>query len=201
MQNSEPSAKSKAETTTTPKGATENSPDTNLKNPYGSNTSLLKKIRDIFRPKRGAALKRIYAGLNSNSVSPSESKIQAHRMFTPHGISDLRLTHAEVITLINSPQTSGQDRKDLQTYIQTSGTASETKDMNPLDITPNINPITYAIAKDDNAEQPRYYYFVAYQFRLGGAWYATNLYLKEEEARAAAGDKAIIRKKLCCVRL
>lgn len=73
--------------------------------------------------------------------------------------------------------------------------------MNAIAITPEINPIVYAIAKDEDAEQPKYYYFIAYQFRLGGNWYTTNIYLKEEEARAAASDKAILRKKLCCVRL
>lgn len=200
MQNSEPSAKSKAETTTTPEGATENSPDINLKNPCGSNTSLLKKIRDIFLPKPKDALKHTFAGSNSNSVSPSASKIQAHRMFTPRGISDLKLTPDEVMIQLNSPLTSDQDRKDLQTYIQTSGTASETKDMNPIEITPNIDPTVYAFVKEDSlAHQPKMHYFIAYQFRLDGAWYATNLYTDKEQAQKAAGDKAIVRKRVCAI--
>jgi hypothetical protein len=200
MQNSEPSAKSKAETTTTPKGATENSPDINSNAASGSNTSLTKKIRDIFPLKRGAVLKRIYAGLNSNSASSKKQTTQAQRMFTPHGISDLKLTHDEVMTLINSPQTSGQDRKDLQTYTQTSGTANETKNMNPIEITPNIDPTVYAFVKEDSlTQQPQMHYFIAYQFRLDGAWYATNLYTDKEQAQKAAGDKAIVRKRVCAI--
>ena len=73
--------------------------------------------------------------------------------------------------------------------------------MSAIAITPQIEPIVYAIASDEPPEKPQYYYFTAYQFRLGGNWYSTNIYLKEDEARAAASDKAIIRRKLCCVRL
>jgi hypothetical protein len=121
-------------------------------------------------------------------------------MFTPHGISDLKLTHDEVMTLINSPQTSGQDRKDLQTYTQTSGTANETKNMNPIEITPNIDPTVYAFVKEDSlTQQPQMHYFIAYQFRLDGAWYATNLYTDKEQAQKAAGDKAIVRKRVCAI--
>lgn len=47
--------------------------------------------------------------------------------------------------------------------------------------------------------QPRMYYFTAYQFRLDGAWYATNLYVDREEARKAASDKAIVRRKVCAI--
>lgn len=192
------SVRSKATTTTKRKAATVNSPDTNSSAASGSNTSLTRKIKDIFLQKRGAVLKRIYAGLNSNSACSSESSIQNPGMFTPHGISDLKLTPDDITALINSPILSNGERSALKTYTQTSGTAN---DMNAIAITPEINPIVYAIAKDEDAEQPKYYYFIAYQFRLGGNWYTTNIYLKEEEARAAASDKAILRKKLCCVRL
>ena len=68
-------------------------------------------------------------------------------------------------------------------------------------IAPDIDPIVYATAKDETTPTPKYYYFTAYQFRLDGAWYATNLYADKEEARKAASDKAIIRRKICCVYL
>jgi hypothetical protein len=121
-------------------------------------------------------------------------------MFTPRGISDLKLTPDEAMIQLNSPLTSDQDRKDLQTYIQTSGTASEIKDMNPIEITPNIDPTVYAFVKEDSlAQQPKMHYFIAYQFRLDGAWYATNLYTDKEQAQKAAGDKAIVRKRVCAI--
>lgn len=67
------------------------------------------------------------------------------------------------------------------------------------DITPELNPTTYAIVKEDSLSHPQMYYFTAYQFRLDGAWYATNLYADKEEARKAAGDKAIVRRKVCAI--
>jgi len=73
--------------------------------------------------------------------------------------------------------------------------------MSAIAITPEIDPIVYAVATDETIPQPKYYYFTAYQFRLDGAWYATNLYADKEEARKAASDKAIIRRKICCVYL
>ena len=65
---------------------------------------------------------------------------------------------------------------------------------------PNIDPTAYACELEDSiSAAPKMHYFIAYQFRLNGNWYATNLYLDREEAKAAASDKAIVRKKVCAI--
>ena len=107
------------------KDDTVNSHDIKSNAASGSNTSLMKKIRDIFQPKRGAALKRIYAGLKSNSASSKKQETQIQRMFTPHGISDLKLSPGEISTLTDSQITSEKDRKDLVTYMKHLETTSD----------------------------------------------------------------------------
>ena len=71
--------------------------------------------------------------------------------------------------------------------------------MNDITLTPELNPTTYAIVKVDSLSHPQMYYFTAYQFRLDGAWYATNLYADKEAAHKAASDKAIVRRKVCAI--
>lgn len=116
-------------------------------------------------------------------------------MFTPRGISDLKLTRDEIITLINSPLTYAQDQKDLQTYIQTSGTAN---DMNNDSMNSNINPITYASVRDED-NTPKEHYFYAYKHKSNGLWFTTILYPTPQEAFDALLDKDPARKKLCCI--
>ena len=168
-----------------------NSLDINLKNPYGSNTSLLKKIIDIFRPRRGAVLRRIYAGLNSDSVSPSASRTHSQGMFTPHGILDLKLSHAEIITLIESQTISNEERNALITYMKSIETTSDMK-------TPDNEGITYASSKDQEPP-PKEHYFYAYKYKPTGLWFTTTLYSTPEEAHDALLEKNPARKKLCCI--
>ena len=168
-----------------------NSPDINLKNPYGSNTSLLKKIIDIFRPRRGAVLRRIYAGLNSDSVSPSASRTHSQGMFTPHGILDLKLSHAEIITLIESQTISNEERNALITYMKSIETTSDMK-------TPDNEGVTYASSKDQEPP-PKEHYFYAYKYKPTGLWFTTTLYSTPEEAHDALLEKNPARKKLCCI--
>ena len=100
------------------KDDTVNSHDIKSNAASGASISLMKKIRDIFQPKRGAVLRRIYAGLKSNSASSKKQETQIQRMFTPHGISDLKLSPGEISTLTDSQITSEKDRKDLITYMK-----------------------------------------------------------------------------------
>ena len=100
------------------KDDTVNSHDIKSNAASGANISLMRKIRDIFQPKRGAVLRRIYAGLNSNSALSKKQETQIRETFTPHGISDLRLSPGEITTLINSPLVSDKERKDLTTYMK-----------------------------------------------------------------------------------
>jgi hypothetical protein len=169
----------------------ENSLDTNLKNPYGSNTSLLKKIIDIFRPRRGAVLRRIYAGLNSDSVSPSASRTHSQGMFTPHGILDLKLSPAEIITLIESQTISNEERNALITYMKSIETTSDMK-------TPDNEGVTYASSKDQEPP-PKEHYFYAYKYSTKGSWFSTMLYDTPEKAKESLDETGIIRTKLCCV--
>ena len=178
-------------TTTKPKADTVNSPDIKSNAASGSNTSLLKKIRDIFPKKRGAVLKRIYAGLNSGSVSPSASRIHNQGMFTPHGISDLKLSPGEIMTLIDSPLTSEKDRKDLITYMKSIETTNDMK-------TTEDTGITYASSKDQEPP-PKEHYFYAYKYKPAGLWFTTTLYSTPEEAHDALLEKNPARKKLCCI--
>lgn len=113
-------------------------------------------------------------------------------MFTPRGILDLKLTRDEIITLINSPLTYAQDQKDLQTYIQTSGTA------NDMNTTTDNEGITYASSKDQDPP-PKEHYFYAYKYKLSGLWFTTTLYSTPEEAHDALLEKNPARKKLCCI--
>ena len=167
------------------------SPDTNSSAQSGSNTSLLRKIAVIFQPRRGAVLRRIYAGLNSDSASLSTQKIQTQGMFTPHGISDLKLSRAEITTLIDSHLVSNKERTDLQTYMQNLETVN---DMNPK----TDKGVTYASAREE-AIVPKEHYFYCYKYSMHGAWFSTMLYDTPEKAAESMTDKAIIRTKLCCV--
>ena len=178
-------------TTIKRKDDTVKSPDTNSSVQSGSNTSLLKKIKDIFLRPQGAVLKRIYAGLNSDSASPSKQKIQTQGMFTPHGISDLKLSRAEITTLIDSPILSNNERNDLQTYIQNSET------INNMSATTDKG-VTYASAREE-VNPPKEHYFYCYKYSMHGSWFSTMLYDTPEKAAESMTDKAIIRTKLCCV--
>lgn len=169
-----------------------NSQDTNSSAQSGASISLLKKIAAIFQPKRGAVLRRIYAGLNSDFASPSERTLQIQGMFTPHGISDLKLSPGEIMTLIDSPLTSEKDRKDLITYTQSS------EIINDMSATPNNEGVTYATAREE-ANPPREYYFYCYKYSMNGTWFSTMLYDSPAKAAESMTDKAIIRTKLCCV--
>ena len=178
-------------TTTKPKADTVNSPDIKSNAASGSNTFLLKKIAAIFPKRRGAVLKRIYAGLNSDSVSPSASRIHNQGMFTPHGISDLKLSPGEIMTLIDSPLTSEKDRKDLITYMKSIETTNDMK-------TTEDTGITYASSKDQEPP-PKEHYFYAYKYKPAGLWFTTTLYSTPEEAHDALLEKNPARKKLCCI--
>ncbi len=173
------------------KDDTVKSPDTNSSVQFGSNTSLLKKIKDIFLRPQGAVLKRIYAGLNSDSALLNTQKIQTQGMFTPHGISDLKLSRAEITTLIDSPILSNKERTDLQTYMQNSETINN---MN----TTKDKGVTYASAREE-ANVPKEHYFYCYKYSMHGSWFSTMLYDTPEKAAESMTDKAIIRTKLCCV--
>ena len=168
-----------------------NSPDINLNAASGASISLLKKMLAIFPKRRGAVLKRIYAGLNSGSVSPSASRIRNQGMFMPHGISDLKLSPGEIMTLIDSPLTSEKDRKDLITYMKSIET---TNDMSATEDT----GITYASSKDQEPP-PKEHYFYAYKYKPTGLWFTTTLYSTPEEAHDALLEKNPARKKLCCI--
>ena len=159
----------------------------------GASISLLKKIAAIFQPKRGAVLRRIYAGLNSDSVSLNKQKTQIQGMFTPHGISDLKLSPGEITTLIDSPLTSEKDRKDLVTYTQSSETVNDM-----IAKTSNNEGVTYASAREE-VNPPKEHYFYCYKYSMNGAWFSTMLYDSPAKAAESMTDKAIIRTKLCCV--
>jgi hypothetical protein len=139
----------------------------------------------MFQQKRGAALRRIYAGLNSSSASPKEPSIQTHGMFTPRGILDLQLTPAEITLLLNSRALSDKEQIDLQTYMKTIET-------------PNEIPINATVIEEERAT-PKKHYFYCYQYSMNGQWFSTMLYNTPEEAFAHTTDSFIINKKLCCI--
>lgn len=58
---------------------------------------------------------------------------------------------------------------------------------------------TYATAIDIETPPPKEHYFYAYQYSINGQWFSTLLYSTAEEARNNITDRAIIRKKLCCI--
>jgi hypothetical protein len=149
----------------------------------------MKKIRDIFRPRRGAVLKRIYAGLNSNSVSPSERTVQTQGMFTPPGISGLKLSPGETMTLLSYPKLSDKDRKDLITSMQNLETTNNMKEQNNITNATVINPPT------------KEHYFYAYRWSAEGIWCITLLYDTPEKALSALDESKIAQKKLCCITL
>lgn len=64
--------------------------------------------------------------------------------------------------------------------------------------TPNNAGITYATAKEE-INPPKEHYFYCYQYSLCGAWFSTMLYDTPEKANDSVTDKAIKRKKLCCI--
>ena len=169
-----------------------NSHDINSSAQSGASISLLKKIAAIFPKKRGAVLRRIYAGLNSDFASLNKQKIQIQGMFTPHGISDLKLSPGEITTLIDSPLTSEKDRKDLITFMKNTETA------NDMSATSNNEEITYASSKDQEPP-PKEHYFYAYKYKPSGLWFTTTLYSTPEEAHDALLEKNPARKKLCCI--
>jgi len=59
--------------------------------------------------------------------------------------------------------------------------------------------LTFATATEPEAPRPKEYYFYAYQYSLKGQWFSTMLYDSPEKAAENTTDKAIIRRKLCCV--
>ncbi len=176
-------------TTTKRKASTVNSQDINSSDQSGSNTSLLKKMLGIFRPRRGAVLKRIYAGSNSDSASPSERTLQIQEIYTRPGISALLLSLGKNMTLIDSAKPQEQSARDSITFTATTEIANNNMK----------ETITDAIATEVDIAKPREYYFYAYQYRLNGSWFSTMLYDTPEKASENTTDKAIVRRKLCCV--
>lgn len=176
-------------TTTKRKDGTVNSPDTNSSDQSGASISLMKKIRDIFLPRRGAVLRRIYAGSNSSSVSSKKQEILTQGMFTPPGISGLKLSPGEITTLLSYPKLSDKDRKDLITSMKTLETTNNMKDQNNITNATVINPPT------------KEHYFYAYRWSEDGIWSTTLLYDTPEKALAALKDSGVVQKKLCCITL
>lgn len=170
---------------TKPKADTVNSHAIKSNAPSGDSISLTRKICAMFQQKRGAALRRIYAGLNSSSVSPKAPSIQTHEMFTPRGILDLRLTPAEITLLLNSQAISDKERTDLQTYMKTTETTSDN--------------VTHATIVEEEQAPPKKHYFYAYQYSFNGAWFSTMLHYTPEEAFNDMRDSGIVHKKLCCI--
>ena len=172
-------------TTTKPKAATVNSHAIKSNAPSGDSISLTRKICAMFQQKRGAALRRIYAGLNSSSASPKAPSIQTHGMFTPRGILDLKLTLKEITLLLNSLSLSDKERTDLQTYMKTTETISDN--------------VTHATIVEEQHAPPKKHYFYAYQYSFNGAWFSTMLHYTPEEAFNDMRDSGIVHKKLCCI--
>ena len=170
---------------TKPKADTVNSHAIKSNAPSGDSISLTRKICAMFQQKRGAALRRIYAGLNSSSVSPKAPSIQTHEMFTPRGILDLRLTPAEITLLLNSQAISDKERTELQTYMKTTETTSDN--------------VTHATIVEEEQAPPKKHYFYAYQYSFNGAWFSTMLHYTPEEAFNDMRDSGIVHKKLCCI--
>ena len=106
-------------------------------------------------------------------------------MFTPRGISDLRLTPAEITLLLNSHAISDKERTDLQTYMKTTEITSE--------------PITNATIVEEQHAPPKKHYFYCYQYSFSGAWFSTMLHNTPEDAFEDMTDTGIVLKKLCCI--
>jgi hypothetical protein len=176
-------------TTTKRKDDTVNSHDINSSEPSGASISLLKKMLGIFRPRRGAVLKRIYAGSNSGSVLPSERTLQIQEMYTRPGISALQLSQGKITTSTALEKEQRQSAKDF--LISTQNIETINNNMKET--------MTNAIATEVDILKPREYYFYAYQYRLNGQWFSTMLYDTPEQAAENTTDKAIVRRKLCCV--
>lgn len=176
-------------TTTKRKASTVNSPDTNSSDQSGASISLLKKIRDIFHRKQKDAQKPTFAGSNSDSASPSERTLQIQEMYTRPGISALRLSLGGTMTSTDSANQPRQSAKDSITFTATTEIANNNMK----------ETITDAIATEVDIAKPREYYFYAYQYRLNGSWFSTMLYDTPEQAAENTTDKAIVRRKLCCV--
>jgi hypothetical protein len=170
---------------TKPKADTVNSHAIKSNAPSGDSISLTRKICAMFQQKQGAALKRIYAGLNSSYVSSKKQSIQTHRMFTPRGILDLQLTLAEVTLLLNSQALSDKERTDLQTYMKTIETTSDN--------------VTHATVVEEQHAPPKKHYFYCYQYSFNGAWFSTMLHNTPEDAFEDMTDTGIVHKKLCCI--
>ena len=112
-------------------------------------------------------------------------------MFTPHGILDLKLSHAEITTLIESQTISNEERNALITYMKTIETTSDMKKA-------DNEGVTYASSKDQEPP-PKEHYFYAYKYKPSGLWFTTTLYSTPEEAHDALLEKNPARKKLCCI--
>ena len=117
-------------------------------------------------------------------------------MFTPLGISDLKLTEKDITALINSPILSNGEQIALKTYMLTSGTVNNMND----NLITNDTGITYAVIKNEEAP-PREHFFYAYQQSEGGMWFNTILAESKDQAAHSLTylTKPIHRKKLCCV--
>jgi hypothetical protein len=176
-------------TTTKRKASTVNSHDTNSSDQSGASISLMKKMLGIFRPRRGAVLRRIYAGSNSDSVSPSERTRQIQEMYTRPGISALLLSLGGTMTSTALEKEQKQSAKDFLISMQNIETINNNMK----------ETMTNAIATEVDILKPREYYFYAYQYRLNGQWFSTMLYDTPEQAAENTTDKAIVRRKLCCV--
>ena len=172
-------------TMTKPKAATVNSLDTKSNTQSGSNTSLMRKIRDIFLFTPRDVLRRIYAGLKFDCALSKKQTTQAREMFMPRGILDLKLTLAEITLLLNSHAISDKERTDLQTYMKNTEITSES--------------ITHATIKEEETPLPKEHYFYAYQYSRRGQWFSSLLYPTAQEALKGITDTAILRKKLCCI--
>jgi hypothetical protein len=168
-----------------------NSQDTNSSDQSGASISLLKKMLGIFRPRRGAVLKRIYAGSNSDSASPSGRTLQIQEMYTRPGISALLLSQGKNMTLTDSANPQKQSAKDSITFIATTEIINNNMKED--------KGLTFATATEPEAPRPKEHYFYAYQYSLKGQWFSTMLYDTPEKAAENTTDKAIIRRKLCCV--
>ena len=189
MRSSGHSVKLKATTTIKRKDDTVNSPDTNSSDQSGASISLMKKIRDIFLPKRDAAPKPTCVGWSSSSVSLNGKEILTQGMFTPPGISGLKLSPGEITTLLSYPKLSDKDRKDLITSMKTLETTNNMKEQNNITNATVINTPT------------KEHYFYAYRWSEDGIWSTTLLYDTPEKALAALKDSGVVQKKLCCITL
>ncbi len=176
-------------TTTKRKASTVNSPDTNSSDQSGASISLLKKMLGIFHRKQKDAPKPTFAGSNSDSVSPSERTLQIQEMYTRPGISALLLSQGKITTSTDSANQPRQSAKDSITFTATTEIINNNMK----------ETITDAIATEVDIAKPREYYFYAYQYRLNGSWFSTMLYDTPEKASENTTDKAIVRRKLCCV--